>query len=348
MPRLVLSYVGGVNERVEPLLQGEVEAEGIEIIPTHSHPSEHFWRQLNFNQFQFFEMSISSFLIARDQGSDMVAIPAFPSRMFMHSNIHYNVDSGITGPENLAGKRIGVGEYQQTSALWTRGVLEHDFGVSQFDLEWYMERTEELSHGGATEFVPQEGIKFHRVPKEKTLRQMLLDNEIDIGPGGRGGIGVSAGRYTTGAMNWNFVDRATMRPPATGDASKVKPVFSDRIAECKRFFDAHGFVPANHFFAVSGEVYEQNPWVAFNLYRGLIDAKTVAARDLPGNIPSALLFGPEYLDMTRSIVGEDPYPYGMEANRPMLEFMTLMSYEQGFIKERPTVEELFKPEFHHV
>jgi 4,5-dihydroxyphthalate decarboxylase len=348
LSKLQLSYVGGVNERVEPLLQGDVEAEGIDIIPTHAHPSEHFWRTLNFWQFEFFEMSISSFLIARDQGSDMVAIPAFPSRMFMHSNIHYHVDSGITGPTDLQGKRIGVGEYQQTSALWTRGILEHDFGVSQFDLEWYMERTEELSHGGATEFTPQAGIKFHRVPKETTLRQMLLNHEIDLGPGGRGGLGVSSGKYTVGAMNWNFVDRATMRPPATGDASKVKPLFPDRMAEGKRFFEAHGFIPANHFFAVRGDVYDKFPWAAFNLYRGLIDAKTIAARDLNENIPSALIFGPEYLDQTRAIVGEDPYPYGMEANRPMLEFMIQMSHEQGFIKTKPKVEDLFKPEFHNV
>ena len=141
MAKLTLSYIGGPNERVEPLIDGRVEAEGIEIIPTHSHPSETFWRQLNYGEFEFCEMSCSSFLIARDQGADMVAIPAFPSRRFMHAEQWYHVDSGIDGPSSLAGKRVGVREYQQTSALWTRGVLEHDFGVSQFDIEWYMERT---------------------------------------------------------------------------------------------------------------------------------------------------------------------------------------------------------------
>ena len=339
MTKLTLSYVGGFNERVEPLLQGQVEAEGIDIIPTHSHPSEHFWRQLNFGQFEFFEMSISSFLIARDQGSDMVALPAFPSRMFMHSGLSYHVDSGIDGPSSLAGKRIGVGEYQQTSALWTRGILEHDFGVSQFDLEWYMERSEELSHGGATHFEPQAGIKFHRIPTEKTVRQMLLDHELDVG---------NMGDPLAPSMPWNFVDRGTMRPAAVGDRSKIRSLFPDRIAEGKRFFDAHGYIPANHFFAIRGDVYDRYPWVAFNLYRGLLDAKEFAARELKEVIPTALVHGPDYLRQTQALYGNDPYTYGVEANRPMLESMIEMSYEQGFIKSKPKAEELFQPEFHPV
>ncbi|MBO0691520.1 MAG: hypothetical protein J2P58_01375 [Acidimicrobiaceae bacterium] len=344
MAKLQLSYIGGSNDRVEPLLDGEVEAEGVELVPTRSHPSETFWRQLNYQQFDFFEMSISSFLIARDKGISMVAIPAFPSRSFMHTNLRYHVDSGIQGPESVAGKRIGCNEYQQTAALWTRGILEHDFGVSQFDVDWYMERTEELSHGGATAFTPQEGIKFHRVPRETTLRQMLLDNEVDVAPWGGG----AAASSSVGAMNWNFVDRVTLRSAPKGDYTKIKPLFPDRIAEGQRFMRVHGFMPANHFFAVRQDVYDAHPWVAFNLYRGLIDAKTVATEKLASSIPSALVFGQEYLAQTRSILGEDPYTYGVEANRVMLEFMTQMSFEQGFIEKRPSVEELFVPEFHNV
>jgi 4,5-dihydroxyphthalate decarboxylase len=341
---LRLSYAGGINERVEPLLDGRVQVEGIELIPTRSHPSETFWRQLNFGHFEFFEMSISSYLIARDQGAEIVAIPAFPSRTLMHTSLWYNVGSGIEGPDTLGGKRLGVGEYQQTMALWIRGILEHDFGVSQFDIDWYMERTEELSHGGATSFAPPEGIRFHRLTRDQTLGQMLLDGDIDVAsvfwraPSG----------FPVGPMSWNFVDRATMGRAPVGDQSKVRPVFPDRIAEGKRFMEKHGYLPANHCFAIRADIHEKYPWAAFNLYRGLIDAKTVAQRELAATIPSALIFGPEYLEQTRMICGDDPFPYGVEPNRPMLEFMTLMSYEQGLIKHRPALDDLFLGEFHGV
>jgi 4,5-dihydroxyphthalate decarboxylase len=329
---------------VQPLLDGRVCAEGIEIIPTRSHPSETFWRQLNFGQFDFFEMSISSFLIARDQGAELVAIPAFPSRMLMHASLAYHVDAGIDGPAALAGKRLGVGEYQQTAALWIRGILEHDFGVSQYDIDWYMERTEALSHGGATSFTPPPGIRMHRIPEHTTLVQMLLNHEIDVGPARWG----EPSPYPVGPLAWNFVDRSTLRPAASGDRSKLRPLFPDRIAEARRFVDAHGYLPANHFFALRADVYERHPWAAFNLYRALIDAKTVAGRELRTAIPSALILGEEYLAQTRALFGDDPFPYGVEPNRPMLEFMTLMSYEQGLIKSRPRVEELFPAEFHQV
>jgi 4,5-dihydroxyphthalate decarboxylase len=264
--------------------------------------------------------------------------------MLMHASLAYHVDSGIDGPAALGGKRLGFGEYQQTAALWIRGILEHDFGVSQYDIEWYVERTEELSHGGATSFSPPPGIRVHRIPRHTTLVQMLLDHEIDVGPARWG----EPSPHPVGPMAWNFVDRGTLRPAAVGDRSKLRPLFPDRIAEARRFVDTHGYIPANHFFALRADVCERYPWVAFNLYRALIDAKTVAARDLRNSIPSALIFGDEYLAQTRAICGDDPFPYGVEANRPMLEFMTLMSHEQGLIKARPMVEELFPVEFRQV
>ena len=182
MADLTLSFVSNFNERVEPLMNGTVKADGIEIIPTYSHPSETFWRQLKFQEFEVAEMSMSSFLIARSRGADMIALPVFPSRRFFHAEQSYHVDSGIKEPGDLNGKRIGVGEYQQTAALWARGVLEHDFGVSQYKVHWYMERTDELSHGGATGFTPPPGISFHRIPPDKSMATMLVNHEIDVAP----------------------------------------------------------------------------------------------------------------------------------------------------------------------
>jgi 4,5-dihydroxyphthalate decarboxylase len=80
MAKLTLGFISAFNERVEPLMNGTVKAEGIELIPTYSHPAETFWRQLKFGEFEVAEMSMSSFLIAKSQGADMVALPVFPSR----------------------------------------------------------------------------------------------------------------------------------------------------------------------------------------------------------------------------------------------------------------------------
>jgi 4,5-dihydroxyphthalate decarboxylase len=330
MPNLRLSFITAKNDRIDPLISGEVQPEGIELIVTHSDPSETFWRQLKFQEFEICEMSLSSYLIARARGSDMVMLPVFPSRRFMHAQYSVHQNSGIDRPEDLVGKRIGVGEYQQTAALWARGVFEHDFGVSQFSVDWWMERSEELSHGGATGFKPMDGIKFHRIPIDKSLASMLVNNELDAAP-----IARAFSRET------NIIDRSTTIRARDGDWSKVKPLFPDLIAEGRRFFAAHGYVPANHAYAIRGDIYRQYPWVAFNLYAAFVRAKELYRERFRDSIPSGLIFGPEYARQTSQIVGDDPYPYGVAANRPMLETIVSFSHEQGFIPEKYRVEDLF-------
>ena len=78
MAKLQFSFITGENERVEPVINGAVPIEGAELITTYSDPSETFWRQLNFQEFEISEMSLSSYLIAKSHGMDMTAIPVFP------------------------------------------------------------------------------------------------------------------------------------------------------------------------------------------------------------------------------------------------------------------------------
>jgi 4,5-dihydroxyphthalate decarboxylase len=333
MPDLRLSFISAYNERVEPLMNGTIEAEGIELIPTYSHPSETFWRHLKFQEFELGEMSMSSYLIARSRGLDMIAIPVFPSRRFFHADLSYHADSGVKEPGDLVGKRIGVGEYQQTAALWARGVLDHDFGVSQYKVHWYMERTDELSHGGATGFTPPPGISFHRIPPDKSLATMLVNQELDAAP-------VSG--HLTRAVN--VIDRSTRIRGSEGDWTKVKLLFPDLMAEGKRFFMKYGFVPVNHTYIIRGDVYRAHPEVAVSLYDAFVKAKAHARKTLLERIPAALVFGPEYLARTQEILGEDPFPYGIKANTPMLETIINYSNEQGLTPRKMKVEELFAPE----
>jgi 4,5-dihydroxyphthalate decarboxylase len=331
MPKLRLSFVSQFNERVEPLMDGTVEPEGLELIPTYSHPSETFWRQLKYGEFEIAEMSLSSYLIVRSRGpADMVALPVFPSRQLFQTWLAVHVEAGVREPSDLVGKRIGVAEYQQTAALWLRGILEHDFGVSQFKVDWYMERTEELSHGGATGFTPPPGISFHRIPPDRSMASMLVAHELD-----------AAAINTPWARAASILDRSSRLRGQEADWGKVRPLFADPIAEGTRFLKKHGFMTPNHTYIIRGDVHRTYPWVAFNLYAAFVKAKALAREKLAERIPSALFFGPEYLAMTRTIVGDDPFPYGVAANRPMLERLIDYSYAQGLTARKLKVEELF-------
>ena len=110
MAGLKLSLITGPHERVMPMLDGRVPVEGVdEFITTFSDASVTFWRVLNFEEYEVSEMSMSSYLIARSHGADMVAIPVFPTRRFMHMGQSINTDSGVETAGDLVGKRIGVG-----------------------------------------------------------------------------------------------------------------------------------------------------------------------------------------------------------------------------------------------
>ena len=329
MPKLTLGFISAFNERVDPLMNGTVKAEGIELIPTYSHPAETFWRQLKFKEFEVAEMSMSSFLIAKSQGSDMVALPVFPSRRLFQTELSYHVDSGITKPGDLAGKKLGVAEYQQTAALWIRGILEHDFGVSQYNIHWHMERSEEMSHGGATGFKPPAGISFNRIAANKSLVSTLLGNELDV-----------AHVASPFVLQANTLDRSS-RIVGKNDWSKIRPLFPDRMMEGERFFKNHGFLPVNHTYIIRGDIYRKYPWIAFNLYSAFVKAKALARQKLAESIPSALFFGPEYLAMTRRLIGDDPFPYGIKANQAMLDTITSYSHEQGLTPRQMKPEELF-------
>ena len=332
MAKLTLGFISAFNERVEPLMNGAVEAEGVELIPTYSHPAETFWRQLKFGEFEVAEMSMSSYLIARSQGADMIALPVFPSRRLFQTELSYNVDSGMTKPEDLADKRLGVAEYQQTAALWIRGILEHDFGVSQYKIHWYMERSEEMSHGGATGFKPPPGISFNRIAPDKSLMSTLLENELDV-----------AHVASPWVLQANTLDRSS-RIAGKGDWTKIKPLFPDRMAEAARFYKKHGFLPVNHAYIIRGDVYKKYPWLASSLYTGFVKAKALARAKMLERIPTALFFGREYAAMTRDMIGDDPFPYGVKPNMAMLDTVTGYSHEQGLTPRKMKAEELFAAE----
>ena len=330
MAKLRLSFAVERSERTQPLIDGTIQPEGIELVPIVGDPSEIFWRQLKFNEFDISALSFSSYMIAKSQGAEMIAIPVFPARRFMHAQLFVHADAGVKEPKDLVGKRIGVGEYQQTAALWTRRILEHDFGVSQYKVDWFMERTVELSHGGATGFTPPKGISLQRIPSDKSLASMLVNHELDAAP-----------VHRALQKGTNIIDRSTHNRGAGGDWSKIKPLFPDIFAEGTRFIKKHGYVPASHTYVIRGDVQEKYPWVAFSLYKAFAEAKEAARQTLAESIPSGLIFGAQYLAKSKEILGDDPFPYGVTANRKMIEAMIDGSYEQGLTANKLAIDNLF-------
>ena len=325
MTQIELSIALSDNERTRPLLEGEVVPQAIRLVPTMLHPSEMFWRQLRFGEFDISEMSMSSLIISLSRGDTRwVAIPVFTMRKFFHASIIVRNDSGIAAPADLRGKRIGVPEYQQTWAIWSRGILQHEFGVHPGDIEWFMERNPDKSHGGATGFRAPQGVRVNQIPPASNIGEMLIRGELD------------------GALHYlvdrNLVDRSTV------DISGVTHhLFSDPAAEGRRFYAKTGLFPINHAVVVRRSLLQSHPWIALNLYSAFVAAKEKIVHC--GQSYLHWYFETGLLDagVRRTLGDNDPLAYGVKASRAVLETITQYVHEQGLSARRVGLEEIFAP-----
>src|SRR5688572_5906353 len=110
-----LTLACGRYDRTQGLIDGRVRPEGVELNYVALKPGETFWRQLNYEEFDASEMSLSSYTILRSESDErFIALPVFPSRIFRHSAVYVREGSDIHTPEQLKGRRVGVGDYQMT------------------------------------------------------------------------------------------------------------------------------------------------------------------------------------------------------------------------------------------
>jgi 4,5-dihydroxyphthalate decarboxylase len=327
--RLELSIALAENERTRPILEGHVQAEGIRLIPSRVYPSEMFWRQLRYADFDVSEMSLSSLIIAVSRGETRwAALPVFTFRKFYHTAILIRAAAGIRAPADLKGKRVAVPEYQQTAVIWSRGILAHEFGVRAEDIEWFMERGADKSHGTSTGFEPPPGIRLSRIPPGTNIGEMMVKGELD-----------AVLHYL---KERNLVDRSTIDLAANPG---IKALFDDPAAEALRYYKKTGIYPINHCVVVRRSLLERHPWIALNLYAAFLSAKAEARRRMMDSLGHYLAAG-LLTSEVRAALDADPMAYGLKAARHVIETLTQYVHEQGLSARRVGVEELFTPSTH--
>ena len=326
MAKLHLTLACGLYDRTIPLLLGTVVPEGIELNFLPMSPGELFRRQGRHAEFDVAEFSMSTLSHLRDEGDQrLVAIPVFPSRRFRHCDMFINTNSGINGPADLAGKRIGAMEYQQTAAVWQRGMLQHEHGVSPDRMEWFF--------GGYNEpevwedrvpLTPPSNVSHQVIPEDRSLNDMLEKGEIQA---------------LIGATPPKALQQGSP------NVARLFPKYWEAEAE---YYKRTNIFPIMHTLVVKREIYEKHPWVAMSLYKAFLQAKTVGRRGLPGSgtLFCMLPWLAQHLDDVQELMGDDPFAYGITANRKVLDTFYAYALEQGMIRKGTTPEEIFAPETH--
>jgi 4,5-dihydroxyphthalate decarboxylase len=327
MAHLKLSLAITSNPRTRPIIDGRVKLDGIDVVKTVLGPAEMFWRQLSFAEFDVSEMSMSELMMIRARGDDrFIGIPVFTTRRFYHTGIFVRRDAKIDHPADLKGKRIGVPEYVQTSALWTRGVLENEFGVAPKDMIFFMERVPARSHAGAIGFTAPPGVSIKAIPPEKSIGSMMLSGELDA------------------CMSYNrrhhdLIDRSDADLENHPD---ITPLFPDSAAEALRYYKKTGIYPINHGMVVKRAVFEREPWVVINILKAFNQANDIADNERREHVAYHLETGlvpAEY----RQPLATRIIKHGLKANRAVLETAAKYSNQQGLTPRVMMMDELFAP-----
>jgi 4,5-dihydroxyphthalate decarboxylase len=313
---LQLTIACGDYDRTHPLIDGAVKPEGIELNWLVLPHFEIWTRMLNYYDFDLSEISLSSYIISRTIGKPLTAIPVFPARAFRHSYIFINTKSGIREPKDLMGKRVGLAEFQQTATVWLRGTLQHEYGVNLDDIEWF---TWEPRQRMEME-LPKRYKVTHLAPDRKP-DQRLFDGELD-------------------AIMVPSLFPSLFNPPP-----HIRQLFEDSEKVEAAYFKKTGIFPIMHSVALRQDVWEKHPWIARSLFKAFQRAKEDAylrLHDLsPYKISLAWFRGP--VEEQEQILGDDPWPYGLEKNRHVVETLMTYLHEQGLAQKKLTMEQLFAP-----
>lgn len=315
MPQPKLTLACRDYDHTRALRDRSVAVDGAELeVLCITPPSQIFLRMLRNEEFDLSEMSLSNYLISLGRGDTrFVGLPVFPSRIFRHSYIWINSNSGIQEPRDLIGKRVGIADYSMTALLFARGMLKHQYGVLPEDLHWLRTRAEHVPVR-----IPP-GIRVEDLGKGRKLDQALEEGQID-------------------AMISTYLP-----PGAANESPAIRRLFPNARDTEAEYFRQTGIYPIMHLVVMRRAAYEQHRGLAAGLTQAFQEAKKQTLNRADEGLyplPWAILD----MEYARRLMGRDIYPYGVKSNLPTLQAATLFSYEQGLTDRRIEVEQLFAPE----
>ena len=329
MANLTLRYAGvSYFDKTRALERGEVTLDGVDLeYVRYDHVADLFREMAqNPTTFDSSEMSLSTLIMMASHGDRrLVAIPVFPSKAFRHSQVYVNAQSGIEKPEDLAGRRVGVIEYQMTAAVWIRSFLQHDYGVAPSSMHWFQGGQDTPNQKARLHHDPPAGVTIDPLPEGATLNEWLVSGEIDA--------------------------LVTARQPApfAAGSDAVRRLFPDYRSVEEDYLRRTGFYPIMHTVVVGREIYEANRGVALAYLEAFEEAKRrgrARLRDLDTLAVMHPWIAAELDELKEPFArfGGDPFAYGIEPNRHVLEALLVFSHEQGLSDRLIGIDEIFAPE----
>ena len=202
------------------------------------------------NKFDAGELAIVTYLQAKAFNKPYALLPFPVSGRFQHHCAGFNIDFGHLDPKDIEGKRVGVRTYTQTTALWIRGILQHEYGVDLDKVTWMT-----LNDGHLAEY--QDPSNCERLPKGSNIPEMMMKGELAA---------------------------ALLGLDMPKDPS-VRTLVPNPQEAAKAWYAREHLIPINHMFVVHEDVVKQRPDVVKELFRMLVESRAAAPKAVLSGLP---------------------------------------------------------------
>lgn len=324
--KIILKVAGYDLDRVKGIFTGKVEIENCEIefhkVGIGDANTAAF---SGANTYDVTEIGLHPYMLAYANNNfrEYTLIPIFPLRAFRHKSIFIHSEKEIKNPEDLKGKKIGTPGYSSTSLTWIRGILKDEYGVNPEDIHWVLSNEDSSSDAAG------------KISEE----EQVVPNDVTVSLG-------SSGKDESDLLLSGEVDALfhAAEPKAYIQGNPlVTRLFPDSRQVERAYYKKTGIFPIMHAVAIKTELVEKYPWLPKAVFEAYSKAKTQHYTELKkvGWAYSSLPWFSQEFEETRDLMGENFWPYGIEANRKTLETLFRYSFDQGLTKQRITIEELF-------
>ena len=295
-------------DRSAPLLDRLVRMENVMVMEV---PGTVGWKGVIDGVFDAVEMPIGGYMLRLEQGYPLTAVPVFPDRVFVQQYVYVRRDSDIKSLADLRGRRVALAQYNMAASFWHRGILKEDYGIAPEEIEWHTSSPE------AWESTLPPGVSVTMKPGSFIGLGLLLDGTADC-------------LMTEGT------------PMTTAEERKQFRRLHDDVAGLQRdFYRRTGSHVITHLIVVRKDALEKRPELGEVLCRAYDEAKAQIYRTLQNERQVSLPLMRTYLDETVELFGDDPWPYGLEANRGALEKFLFYAHDQGLTNRQYSAEEIF-------
>jgi 4,5-dihydroxyphthalate decarboxylase len=301
-----LTFAAGYHLRAKPLCDGRVKMKNFDLKAVAFEEDGKGHEEFLAGNYDTGEFSLANYLALKSRGAPLMAIPVFLNRKFRHSYIFVREDSPLNEPAQLKGKRVGIPGWLNTAGLWARGILSDEYGVRAQDIHWIARRK------AALDLSLPAGTQLDVVPGEGSLAARLVKGEFDA-----------------------------IIVPDFPDEDGVRRLFSDSKAVEQDFYRRTGIFPTSHAITFHKNYLDKHPAAAQEMFDACYEAKRLALRDDADATYSNFVWNRQVWEEQRAVMGPDPWKYGIKGNEKVLNTIIRYAGEQGLLKGKVTIEDLF-------